>query len=64
MRYAAIGGRDTVRKKMREFIYMTNVDEVMVTANIYDHEARLKSFGIAADLFNELGAEKAEQDCA
>ena len=43
---------------------MTNVDEVMVTANIYDHEARLKSFGIAADLFNELGAEKAEQDCA
>ena len=64
MRYAAIGGRDTVRKKLREFLYMTNVDEVMVTANIFDQTARLKSFGIAAELIKELNGEETKQNCA
>ncbi len=61
MRYAAVGGRDTVRKKLHEFIRMTNADEIMVTANIYDHPARLKSFRIAAELFAEFNAEEAKR---
>ncbi|WP_430475221.1 LLM class flavin-dependent oxidoreductase [Thalassospira lucentensis] len=64
MRYAAIGGRDTVAQKLREFAYMTNADEIMVTANIYDQAARQKSFKIAADLFHEMNAKSSEQDCA
>lgn len=62
MRYAAIGGRDTVRRKLRDFISMTNADEIMVTANIYDQGARLKSFEIAAELFDELNRETSGTD--
>ncbi len=64
MRYAAIGGRDTVRKKLREFAYMTKADEIMVTANIYDQAARQKSFAIAAELFGEMNAQGDNKDCA
>ena len=64
MRCAAIGSRDTVRKKLRDFIYMTKADEIMVTANIFDHAARLKSFSIAAELRDELETEQTAQNCA
>ncbi|MFH1804580.1 MAG: LLM class flavin-dependent oxidoreductase [Pseudomonadota bacterium] len=65
MRYAAIGGRDTVRQHLRDFLELTGVDELILTANIYDHQARLKSFAIAADIRDELSAETAsKRDCA
>ncbi|MCC9622622.1 LLM class flavin-dependent oxidoreductase [Thalassospira sp. MA62] len=62
LRYAAIGSKDTARKKLREFAYTTNADEIMLTANIFDHQARLRSFEIGAELFEELNAEKATAD--
>ena len=48
--YACVGAPDTVRSLLREFIDMTKADELMITAQIFDHQARLRSFEIAAEL--------------
>jgi luciferase family oxidoreductase group 1 len=64
MRYAAVGSRDTVKAKLRAFLYETGVDELMVTGNIFDHEARKKSFTIAAELRDELAGSSKSSDAA
>jgi luciferase family oxidoreductase group 1 len=46
--YAAIGGEALVRDKLRDFIALTGVEEVMVTGMIYDFEARVRSLEITA----------------
>ncbi|HVM84575.1 MAG TPA: LLM class flavin-dependent oxidoreductase [Candidatus Binatia bacterium] len=48
LRYAVVGAPDTVRRGIAEFLAMTKVDELMVTAQIYDHAARLRSLEITA----------------
>ena len=45
---AVIGGPATVKAGLEAFIARTGADEVMVTASIFDHAARLKSFEIVA----------------
>lgn len=47
--YAAIGGPETVRAKLKEFIALTGVDEVMVTGMIHDIEPRLHSLEVTAE---------------
>jgi luciferase family oxidoreductase group 1 len=47
--YAAIGGAETVRTKLREFIALTGVDEVMVTGMIHDLDARVRSLEVTAE---------------
>ena len=47
---AAIGSPDTVRKALQTFIARTGADELMVTAQIFDHAARLRSYQIAAEV--------------
>ena len=47
--YAAIGGRDTVRAKLVEFIGQTGVDEVMVTGMVFDIDDRIRSLEITAE---------------
>lgn len=56
LQYAIVGGPDTVRAKLADFIAMTGADELMVTASIYDHQARLRSFEIAMDARHALAA--------
>ena len=45
---SVVGGPDTVREGIRAFLARTGVDEIMVTAQVFDHAARLRSFEIAA----------------
>ena len=52
--YAAIGGRETVRAKLTEFIALTGVDEVMTTGMIHDLEARIRSLEITAEAMADL----------
>ncbi|MEJ0058185.1 MAG: LLM class flavin-dependent oxidoreductase [Terricaulis sp.] len=52
---SAIGGRETVRRKLEAFIAATGADELMLTAHIYDAAARVRSFEIAAEARGELG---------
>lgn len=56
LQYAVVGGPDSVRSQLQDFIAMTGVDELMVTASIYDHRARLRSFEIAMDARHALAA--------
>jgi luciferase family oxidoreductase group 1 len=51
-----IGSPETVREGIARFIERTNPDELMVTAQIYDHAARLRSFEIAAEVRDSLEA--------
>ena len=48
MSCAAIGGPETVRAQLSDFIARTGADELMLTAHIYDHKARLRSFELIA----------------
>ncbi len=45
----AIGTRDEVARGIAAFVARTGVDEVMLTSMMYDHEARKRSFALAAE---------------
>ncbi|HEX7339013.1 MAG TPA: LLM class flavin-dependent oxidoreductase [Rhodanobacteraceae bacterium] len=47
---AAIGSPTTVANGIRAFIKQTGADELMLTSNMYDHAARLRSYEIVAGL--------------
>jgi luciferase family oxidoreductase group 1 len=47
---AIAGGPQTVRRGLEDFIARTGTDELMVTANIFDHTKRKRSFEIVADV--------------
>jgi luciferase family oxidoreductase group 1 len=46
---SVVGGPETVRDGLRAFVASTGADELMVTAQIFDHEARKRSFEILAE---------------
>jgi luciferase family oxidoreductase group 1 len=48
-RYAVVGGPKVVRDGVSDFVNATQVDELMTTAMVFDHAARLRSFEILAD---------------
>ena len=50
LREAIIGSPEKVRRGLAAFIKKTDVDEVMVTGQIFDHTARLRSFEIVAQI--------------
>jgi alkanesulfonate monooxygenase SsuD/methylene tetrahydromethanopterin reductase-like flavin-dependent oxidoreductase (luciferase family) len=45
---SAVGGPDTVRESLHAFIERTQADELMITSQIHDHAARMKSYEITA----------------
>ncbi|MGB6054554.1 MAG: LLM class flavin-dependent oxidoreductase [Burkholderiaceae bacterium] len=47
---SAIGAPDTVAAQLRAFIERTGADELMITSQIFDHAARLRSYQIAAEV--------------
>jgi luciferase family oxidoreductase group 1 len=49
-REAVVGSPETVRRGIETFLQRTQVDELMVTAAIYDHAARLRSFELVAEI--------------
>jgi alkanesulfonate monooxygenase SsuD/methylene tetrahydromethanopterin reductase-like flavin-dependent oxidoreductase (luciferase family) len=51
-----VGSPDTVRQGLARFLQRTRADELMVTAQIYDHAARLRSFELAAQVRDALAA--------
>jgi luciferase family oxidoreductase group 1 len=52
---AVVGSPETVKRGLAAFIAQTRTDEIMVTGNIFDHAARLRSFEIAAEVHQALG---------
>jgi alkanesulfonate monooxygenase SsuD/methylene tetrahydromethanopterin reductase-like flavin-dependent oxidoreductase (luciferase family) len=51
---AAVGGPDTVLHRLQDLIARTGADELILTSQIHDHQARLRSFEIAASLRSRL----------
>lgn len=45
-----IGGPETVKVKLEKFLETTGADEMMVNTQIYDHQARLHSYKIVAEI--------------
>lgn len=45
-----VGGPETVKQKLQAFLDETQADEMMVNAQIFDHQARLRSFEIVAEV--------------
>jgi luciferase family oxidoreductase group 1 len=54
--YALVGNRDTVRDGLKDFISMTEADEIMITTQMYDHAARKRSYEIVAAARDELAS--------
>ena len=54
MRYAMIGSPETVKQRAAEILTETRADELILTAQIYDHSARLRSFEIGAKILAEI----------
>jgi luciferase family oxidoreductase group 1 len=48
---SAIGSAATVKAAVEHFVDRTGADELMVTSQIFDHEARLRSYEILAGCF-------------
>ena len=51
LHYSAVGSPETVRRELDTLIGQTGADEIIATAQIFDHAARLHSFEIAAEIF-------------
>jgi len=47
---SAIGAPDTVAGQLEAFIAKTGADELMITSNMFDHAARLRSYEITAQI--------------
>jgi luciferase family oxidoreductase group 1 len=47
---AFIGGSEKISAQLQSFVAQTNIDEIMVTSHIYDHQARLHSYQLFADI--------------
>jgi alkanesulfonate monooxygenase SsuD/methylene tetrahydromethanopterin reductase-like flavin-dependent oxidoreductase (luciferase family) len=46
---AIVGSPAAVRRGIADLVAATQADELMLTAQIFNHDARLRSFEIAAD---------------
>jgi luciferase family oxidoreductase group 1 len=53
IKYTFIGGPEKIKKELENFIEITQIDELMVATAVYEHEARLHSYEILAQLNKE-----------
>jgi luciferase family oxidoreductase group 1 len=51
---SAVGAKATVAKSLMAFSRRTGADELMIATQIYDHQARLRSYEILTELHREL----------
>jgi alkanesulfonate monooxygenase SsuD/methylene tetrahydromethanopterin reductase-like flavin-dependent oxidoreductase (luciferase family) len=58
--YSVVGAPDAVERGLQAFIAETDAGELMLTAQIYDHTARLRSFEIAAEVRDRIAARHPE----
>ena len=54
LRISAVGSPDSVRAALDDFIAKYEPDELILTGQIHDHAARLRSFEIAAEVLGAL----------
>ena len=52
--FSFVGAPETVREGLQHLVEQTGADELMLTAMIHDHKARLRSFELAAQVCARL----------
>ena len=52
LKYTFIGNKENVAKSLKDFIDRSKVDEIMFTSYIYDHQKRLRSNEIIAEIMS------------
>lgn len=50
LRTSIIGSPQTVKEKLQKFLNLTQAEEMMVNTQIFDHQARLRSFEIVVEI--------------
>lgn len=58
MHYTFIGSKETIKKQLSEFIEKTGVNELIAVSHIYDQAARLKSYAILKEAFDQIATPK------
>ncbi|MHB8500694.1 MAG: LLM class flavin-dependent oxidoreductase [Candidatus Acidiferrales bacterium] len=53
---SVVGSPETVERRLLNFLDVTQPDEIIATAHIYDHAARLRSFELLAQIRARLGS--------
>jgi luciferase family oxidoreductase group 1 len=53
-KYAFIGSKETVKKKVKAFIETTDVDELIVATHVFDVKDRIKSVSAFAEVMKEV----------
>ena len=51
--YSFIGGPEKLRAELNSFIEQTGVDEIMATSHIFDHQSRMYSYKVFADVMRK-----------
>ena len=54
LRISAVGSPETVKRQLEALIAQHRPDELILTGQIHDHAARLRSFEIAADVLQDM----------
>ena len=55
---AFVGEPETVRRGLEQFLARTGADELVVSGQIHDHAARLRSYSLLAEVRDQLAGEK------
>jgi luciferase family oxidoreductase group 1 len=55
--YSAVGSAETVQEKLSAILEETRPDELMIAGHFHDHQARLHSFELAAQVLKRLSRE-------
>ena len=50
---SAVGSVETVKKGVEAFVARTGADELMITSQVFDHVARLRSYELLAEAFGQ-----------
>jgi luciferase family oxidoreductase group 1 len=56
--FSVVGSAETVARGLKKIIEMTQADELILAAHLYDHKARMKSFEIAARVRERINEPK------
>ncbi len=57
LKYSFVGSKSTVKNKVKDFLWLTGVDELIAVSAMYNIQDRLKSVRLFADIMNEINKE-------
>ena len=56
LRHAVVGNYEVASEQVEAFLELTQVDELILSSQIYDHDARCYSYQIAGEICGNLRA--------